>query len=93
MDDFESFLAEQLRDPEFRREYDALEPEFALVQALIDARKKSGLTQKELSERTGIAQSDISKFENGDGNPSVRTLQRLAAGMGMRVNIEFRPIV
>ena len=90
MSDFKAFLAEQLRDPEFRREYDALEPEFALVQALIDARKQSGLTQKELSERTGIAQSDISKYENGD--PSVKTLQRLAAGMGMRVNIEFRPI-
>lgn len=86
MSDFKAFLAEQLRDPEFRREYDALEPEFALVQVLIDARKNAGLTQKELSERTGIAQSDISKFENGDGNPSVRTLQRFSAGMGMRVS-------
>ena len=48
-------------------------------------------TQKELSERTGIAQADISKLENGNANPSLRTLQRLAAGMGMQVKIEFIP--
>ena len=51
--------------------------------------RKRGLTQQQLSERTGIAQTDISKLERGNGNPSLRTLQRLAAGMGMRVKIEF----
>ena len=56
---------------------------------MIDARKESGLTQKELSERTGIAQSDISKLERGNANPSLRTLQRLAEGMGMKLKIEF----
>ena len=50
--------------------------------AIIDARKNAGLTQKELSVRTGIAQGDISKLENGNANPSIRTLQRLAAAMG-----------
>lgn len=93
MTDFDEFLEEQLKDPEFRAEYEALEPEFAIVQAMIDARKKTGLTQKQLSEKTGIAQSDISKFENGDGNPSLKTLQRLAAGMDMVLHIEFRPTV
>ena len=56
---------------------------------MIDARKESGLTQKQLSERTGIAQADISKLERGNANPSLRTLQRLAAGMGMNIRIEF----
>jgi DNA-binding XRE family transcriptional regulator len=60
-----------------------------IAQAMIDARKESGLTQKQLSERTGIAQADISKLERGNANPSLRTLQRLAAGMGMNVKIEF----
>ena len=55
------------------------------------ARKERGLTQKQLSERTGIAQTDISKPERRNANPSLRTLQRLAAGMGMRVKIEFVP--
>ena len=92
MTDFKDFLAEQLKDPEIRAEYDALEPEFSLMQAMIDARKSSGLTQKQLSERTGIAQSDISKLESGNGNPSLRTLERLVKGMGMRVQIEFKPL-
>ena len=50
-----------------------------------------GLTQKELAERTGIAQGDISKLENGNANPSIRTLQRLANGMGMTLKVEFIP--
>ena len=93
MTQFNDYLKKQLSDPEFKKEWDALEPEFAIVQAMIDARKESGLTQKQLSERTGIAQADISKLESGNGNPSVKTLQRLAAGMGMRVKSEFQPIV
>jgi len=88
---FNDYLKEQLKDPEFKKEYDALEPEFAIIQAIIDARKASGLTQKELAEKTGIAQSDISKLENGTSNPSLRTLRRLAEGMGMKVRIEFVP--
>lgn len=89
MTTYEEFLKEQLKDPELKAEYDALEPEFAIIQAMIDARKESGLTQKELSARTGIAQADISKLERGTANPSLRTLQRLAAGMGRRLKIEF----
>lgn len=92
MSKFNDFLKEQLNDPEVKAEYDALEPEFTIIQAMIDARKASGLTQKELSERTGIAQSDISKLENGSANPSIKTLQRLAAGMGMTMKIEFLPV-
>jgi len=91
MGNFKDFLNEQLTDPEVRAEYEALEPEFAIIQAMIDARKKAGLTQKQLAERTGIAQSDISRLETGNANPSLKTLQRLAAGMGMRVKIEFQP--
>jgi len=89
MTNFNDFLKEQKKDPKFKKEYDALEPEFMIIQAMIDARKNSGLTQKDLAEKTGIAQSDISKLENGSANPSLRTLQRLAAGMGMQLKIEF----
>lgn len=86
---FKDFLNEQLQDPEFREEYEALQPEHAIIQAFIDARKQSGLTQKELSKRTGIAQGDISKIEKGNANPSLKTLRRLAEGMNMRLKIEF----
>ena len=93
MSQWDKFLKEQLKDPEFKAEYDALEPEFAIIQAIIDARKNTGLTQKQLSERTGIAQGDISRLENGNANPSLNTLKRLASAMGMTLKIEFTPSV
>lgn len=62
-----------------------------IIQALIEARRASGMTQKELSELTGIAQGDISKLEKGNANPSLRTLIRLAEGMGMQLKVEFCP--
>lgn len=78
-------------DVEFYEAAEGDQPERAIIQAIIDARKQSGLTQKELSERTGITQGDISKLERGNANPSIRTLQRLAAGMGMKLRLEFLP--
>ena len=89
MSEFREFLNEQLKDPELKAEYDALEPEFAIIRAMIDARERQGITQKELAARTGIAQADISNLENGNANPSIRTLKRLASGLGYRLKIEF----
>lgn len=92
MSNFNDYLSQKMKDPAFKAEYEALEPEFSIIQAMIDARKASGLTQKQLAERTGIAQADISKLENGSANPSLRTLRRLAEGMGMQIKLEFVPI-
>ncbi len=89
MDDFERYLSKQMDDPEFQAEWEAIQPEMAIAQAVIDARVATGMTQQQLAEATGIAQGDISKLERGSGNPSVRTLWRLAAGMGKRLKIEF----
>jgi len=91
MSEFDDYLAEQLRDPEIKAEWDALAPEFAVKQALIDARREQGITQKELSERTGISQADISRFENGNSNPTYATLVRLAQGLNMRFEIKLVP--
>lgn len=66
---FDDFLQEQLQDSEFKEEYEDLQPEHAIIKAIIDARQQSGLTQKDLSERTGFAQGDISKPERGMTNP------------------------
>ena len=92
MSKFSEYKERKLQDPEFKKEYDALESEFDIIQAMIDARKQSGLTQKELAERTGINQADISKLENGTANPSIRTLRRLADGMGMKMKLVFEPL-
>ena len=88
---FNDFLNEQLNDAEIRTEYEELQAEHDLIQAMIDARQESGITQKELAKRTGIAQGDISKLERGNVNPSIRTLQRLAKGMCKVLKMEFIP--
>ena len=86
---FDDYLAEQLKDPEFKAGYDALEPEFSLIKALMDARLEKGLTQKELAEMTGISQGDISRIERGTANPSIKTIQRLATSLDKKVQILF----
>ena len=86
---FDDMLNEQLQDPEFRKEYEAIQPEMDVIRAIVDARISQNLTQKELSERSGINQADISKIENGTRNPSLNLLKRLADGMGM--TLEFVP--
>lgn len=88
---FKHFLKEQIDDHNFKKEYEAIEIQDAIIQAFTDARKSSGLTQKQLSEKTGITQPDISKLENGNANPSIRTLKRLAHAMGMKLKVEFLP--
>ena len=88
---FDDFFDEQMKDPEFRTEYNNLQPEFDVIRAIIDARTNQNLTQKQLSEKTGINQADISKLENVTRNPTINLLKRLADGMDMILKIEFIP--
>ena len=91
MSEFREFLNDQLQDDEFRKEWEDIQPEMDVIRAMIDARISQNLTQKELAERTGINQADISKLENGTRNPSLKLLKRLADGMGMTLKLEFIP--
>ena len=88
---FDDMLAKQLQNEDFRKEHEAIQPEMDVIRAIVEARTSQNLTQKELAERTGINQADISKLENGTRNPSVNLLKRLADGMGMMLKIEFVP--
>ena len=88
---FRETLNVRMQDDDFRKEWENLEPERQIIRAIIDGREKQHLTQKELAELTGIAQADISRLENGTANPSLKTLKRLAAGMGATLKIEFEP--
>lgn len=90
MDDFERDLQQQLKNPSFKAEYDSLKPEYEIIQSIIDARKASHITQQKLAEITGINQADISKIENGNSNPTLNILKRIADGLGYEVHIEFR---
>ena len=90
---YKETLNELLKNPEFKAEYEALEPEFQIIRAMLEGREKLNLTQKDLAERSGITQADISRLENGNANPSIRTLKKLASAMNMALDIKFVPLV
>ena len=79
------------KDPEYMKEYDALEEEFALASAVIGARARAGLTQEELAERMGTSQSAIARLESGRSRPSTTTLAKLAAATGTKLRVSFEP--
>lgn len=87
---FREHLNEQLKDPEFYKEYKALEPEYEIIKQILKARSELNLTQKELAERIGIKQSNISRLESGNYNPSLDFLKKIAQGLGKELHIEFR---
>ena len=77
-------------DPELYDEYKALAPEYELVKQIIQARTEQNLTQQELADRLGITQSNISRLESGNYNPSLDFLKKIARGLGKELHIEFR---
>lgn len=86
------FVEEQERlDPEFAEARHEFQPEAALMRAMIEARQSQNFTQKELAERCGIAQTEISRIERGIRNPSIRVFQKIAEGMNMYLHISFLP--
>ena len=85
------YKANRMKNPDFAKAYEEVQPEMNVIRAIIDARISQNMTQKELAEKTGIAQTEISRLENGTMNPSIKLLQRLADGMGMVLNVSFSP--
>lgn len=91
MSSYRDYKESVLKNPEIKVEYEALQPEYDLIQVMIDARNMQNITQKELSEITGITQADISRIENGTRNPSLAMVKRIAAGLGLQLKLEFLP--
>ena len=91
MSDLQELTNELMQDPEFKKEYEAIQPEMDITRAILDARIQAGLTQSQLSERSGISQADISRLENGTRNQSLALLKRLAEAMDSTLRIEFVP--
>ena len=86
----EESFARWHKDPEFMKEYDALEEEFALASALMRAR--ADLSQAELAKRMGTSQSAIARLESGRSRPSTRTLRKFAEATGMKLRFVFEPV-
>lgn len=89
---FDKFKRDSLKDPAIKAEYDKLQPEFAVIQAIIEARIKKGLTQKLLAKKMGTKQSVISRLEIGNANPTFSFLKRLAKALNSNLEIRFNPI-
>ena len=92
MSSYKDYKKRALQNPEVKAEYDALQPEYDIIQAMIDARVQQNMTQKDLSAKTGITQADISRIENGTRNPSLSMVKKLAQGLGMQLKLEFVPM-
>ena len=88
---FNDYLNEKLKDPEIKKEYDMLAPEYEIITAIIKARKELGMTQLELAKAIGTNQARISKLEKGTLNPSLDFLKRIAEGLGQELHISFVP--
>jgi len=91
MTDFPTLKKVLLKDPKVRAEYEARVPEYALVNALIAARNKAGLTQEQVAERMGTKQSAIARMESGRQKPSFKTIERYADATGHRAVVKLVP--
>lgn len=91
MSNYKDYKNKALQNPDVKAEYDALQPDYDIIQAMVSARVGQNITQKELSARTGITQADISRIENGTRNPSLSMVKKLAQGLGMQLKLEFIP--
>jgi DNA-binding XRE family transcriptional regulator len=89
--DFQEYLDEQLRDPEFAKRYRELEPARHIAQQVIMLRQKEGITQAELAKRVGTQQSAISRLENASSVPSLSFVQRVAEALGADIHVILEP--
>lgn len=78
-------LAQELKNPAFKKAYDDLDLEFAIINALIDARAKKGMTQARLAKKIGTKQSAIARFESGRSNPTLAFIQKLSDALDLKI--------
>lgn len=90
MKTYTQFKKESFRKPGVKKAYNDLEPEFALIRAIIEQRLKGEITQKELARRVGTKQSAIARFEAGGSNPTLDFMQRLSRGLGMTLSVHIK---
>ena len=88
----DEYIAKEMENPEFKAEWDALEPEFQIIRASIEGRTARSFTEEQLAEATGISPAEIMRLEEGNADPTLTDLKRLAAGLGMTLRLDFQPI-
>ena len=86
---FRDRLKRDLNDPEFKAEWDALEPEYQIAAMIIKARLEQSLTQQQLAEKAGLGQASLSRIETGKVSPDIVTLQKIAGAVGKKLVLSF----
>lgn len=89
MRDFTILKQKLLKNPEFRKEYDKLEEEYALIASLIQKRIEKRMSQEELAQKVGTKQSAIARLESGNYNPSFKFLRKVAVALDTKLKISF----
>ena len=89
MSDFRTHLERSLENPDFQREWDDQAAEREVMNRIVEARMAQGMTQVELAEACGMKPANLCRLENGNGNPSVATLNKIAQGLGCKLEITF----
>ena len=89
MDDLDRSHQRYMQDPEYAAEYERLEPVYDIISAITMARAEQNLTQRELAERCGMRQSAFARLESGNANPTLKTRQQVAKGLGKKLRISY----
>lgn len=89
METYKQFKKRLLKNPEIRRHYEELQPEFDLACALIEKRIQKKMTQAQLAKKVGTKQSAISRLESGSSNPSFNFLRKVAKALGAKLKVSF----
>lgn len=85
----EELRKQLMADPKFVEAYDALAPKYAVISALVSARRKARLSQSEVAERMGTTQSSIARMESGKGSVTIESIQKYAKATGQKIKLEF----
>lgn len=88
---FDDYLAEKLKDPEFRAGYEKVRQENEPLRAILRARVEKRMTQAAIAKKMGTTQSSIARVESGKSHPTIPFMQRLAEALDMRFEIRFLP--
>ena len=89
---YQQVINEKLKDPDFKREWEAQELKFQFIKAMLVDMAENHLSQNQLSEKTGISQADISKLESGESNPTLDKICKIANALNMTVKLAFEHI-
>ena len=89
MSDFRKHLESSLEDPLFKNEWENNSVEREVMKQIVEARIAKGMTQQDLAKKCGMKASNLCRLENGNGNPSIATLNKIAQGLDMKHRISF----